>query len=227
MNPAVFAKFPKLNNLRLADLPQTLLFSLPLPKLQRLSLKACKNFDLSNLDELKRLELLACRFKSDLPAFDKLETLSLSGLGVDTKITQFKALFSPHLMALSIRHSLGNDFSPLSAATGLRKLDLTNCGLNIDNADFSTLATLTNLEELNLAHNEISNLSFLSGMTKLKVLDLSFNRWISSLAPLSKLTELHTIYLVNSLPFIERDITSFLAPLTALKKLKKVNLVEF
>ncbi len=69
--------------------------------------------------------------------------------------------------------------------TGLKKLDLSNCGLT----DIACLSSLNNLEIFNLAGNHLSDLSPLSGMSGLLELDISGNS-VSSLSALTGLSSL-------------------------------------
>ncbi len=71
-------------------------------------------------------------------------------------------------------------------------LDLSN--KNIHSGRLTDLVKLTELTNLNLSGNQISDLSFLIGLDKLESLDLSKNQ-ITDISPLSELTQLRTLHL--------------------------------
>ncbi|MYG00395.1 hypothetical protein F4212_14870, partial [Candidatus Poribacteria bacterium] len=80
------------------------------------------------------------------------------------------------------------DFSPISALTELRTLEISNSGFS----NLSILSGLTNLQHLNLAGNNIRDVSGLLVLTNLLTLDLRNNqiRDVSALATLTNLEQL-------------------------------------
>ena len=80
-------------------------------------------------------------------------------------------------------------------------------------SDLSPLSGLTRLTELNLFRNTIAGISPLSNLTELRVLDLSGNSYISDLSPLSGLTRMRTLHLYTN------DISD-LSPLSGLTDLR-------
>jgi hypothetical protein len=85
-------------------------------------------------------------------------------------------------------------------------------------SDISPLSGLINLEYLELLNNEISNISPLSGLTNLIFLELDGNE-ISDISPLSGLTNLETLSLSdNEIPNI--------SPLSDLNNLKTLGLAQ-
>ena len=82
-------------------------------------------------------------------------------------------------------------------STDLTRLDLRE--MNLNDSDLAGLAEMTNLEELDLRGNEISNLSPLSGLTNLRELrlsgDISGNEDIQDLTPLKNLVHLKVLHL--------------------------------
>ncbi len=107
---------------------------------------------------------------------------------------------------------IGNNISALSNLTNLTKLELSNTQLNniyelsslsniielsIDTnkiSDISALRSLTKLKILKLSHNKISNIVALRNLTNIIKLDLSYNkiRDISALSNLTKIEILHS-----------------------------------
>ncbi|MDZ4121470.1 MAG: leucine-rich repeat domain-containing protein, partial [Candidatus Cloacimonadaceae bacterium] len=83
-------------------------------------------------------------------------------------------------------------------------------------SDLSPLSSLTNLQELYLSYNQISDLSPLSALTILQVLDL-WNNQISDLSPLSALINLYWLNL-------SYNQISDLSPLNALTNLQVLSL---
>ena len=117
-----------------------------------------------------------------------------------------------------------NKLDLLHTATDLRKLDLSYTDSPEANlADYSVLASLTNLEELILRRTQIRDLSLISNLTNLKVLDLSFCQHIKSYEPLTNLPELHTLHC----RYYENQRRPSLAPLKCLKKLQNINSGDF
>jgi internalin A len=106
--------------------------------------------------------------------------------------------------------SLERIISPLSALTNLTQLVLSYNELS----DLSPLSALTNLTQLVLSYNELSDLSPLSALTNLTQLYLSDNE-LSDLSPLSTLTNLILLYLSD-------NELSNLSPLFALTNLTRL-----
>ena len=215
-NPTFFADFEPLENLELSGFVAKNSFLIPLPKLKSLMLKRCSNFDISNLKDLRRLDILASsEMSGSLPALQKLKVLNIN----ESKIADFTPIIGPSLKCLSLRKESMSLWA-LPSATGLKKLDLSGC--QVPTGDFASLGQLTTLEELNLSSTSIKDLSVISTLSNLKVLDLSYCEQVESLDPLAKLTELHTLYLIYRNAQNSPEPAS-LAPLSNLKKLKKVN----
>lgn len=108
---------------------------------------------------------------------------------------------------------LGDDGSgepDFSKAAEITSLDLSNGYIR----DLSGIQYFKNLEELNIANNEISDLSPLSGCAKLKTLDAS-GQYISNLGALSALKELTKLNLADN----ELTTLSSLKELAGLQKL--------
>lgn len=87
------------------------------------------------------------------------------------------------------------DFTPLAAATGLRRLVLRGVLGGQAVSDIGFLAKLTELRSLTLVSNRITDLTPLRGLTGLRTLILSKNTALTDLSPLSGLTELRNLQL--------------------------------
>jgi internalin A len=148
---------------------------------------------LSGLINLKEL---------DLSYTDILEIRSLSGM---------KRLTS--LFLASVREHADGDFSPLSELTQLTTLDLSR-------NDFDEIPTflpqLKNLIDLDLSHNELTDISRVAGLTQLTRLDLSENTELEVTDSLSSLVNL----LVLGLSYTAADFS----PLSKLTKLTELSL---
>lgn len=94
----------------------------------------------------------------------------------------------------------------------LKNLKILNISNGSNIIDISPIASLINLETINLSNNRIENLSPLSNLKKVKSLNLSSNS-ISDVSPLKKLVSLQTL-VINNNPIY--DISS----LNQLKNLK-------
>ncbi len=96
------------------------------------------------------------------------------------------------------------DLTGIEYATELTVLNLgyvlTNGGRVNNNSisDLSPLSGLTKLTELNLFRNTIADLSPLSNLKELRELDLSGNSYISDLSPLSGMTRMRTLHIYSN-----------------------------
>lgn len=92
-----------------------------------------------------------------------------------------------NLTMLSLRSSLILEYCDISELKQLKKLYIPCSGLKDGEIDF--LAELTNLTDLDLSENEISDLTPLSGLKNLEHLNLRSNQ-ITDVSPLAELTNL-------------------------------------
>jgi len=113
----------------------------------------------------------------------------------ESSITIFGVEYSTSLTELNLTsmYLSDEDIVPLQYMTNLKELYLHNNNIS----DLSPLSDLTNLESLSLYNNQISDIAPLSGLTNLENLSLSDNK-ISDLAPLSGLTNLKSLHLSHS-----------------------------
>ena len=103
-----------------------------------------------------------------------------------------------------------SNLAPLASLTNLEELDLASTGVS----DVSALAHLTNLEWLHLGGHFVSDVSALAGLTNLKWLDLG-GPFVSDVSSLASLTNLEWLDLGGTLV---SDVSS-LASLTNLETL--------
>ncbi len=117
-------------------------------------------------------------------------------------------IFRGHLGNLTLLDASNANISNLTGlegATNLRTLDLgaeyveaENRSINSNSiSDFSPLTGLTKLRTLNLGDNKISDISAVAGLTNLTTLELGSND-ISDISAISGLTNLRTLYLWNN-----------------------------
>jgi len=164
---------------------------------------------------------------SALGGLTNLEILDLSYNGIDDISPLYDTATHSGLTNLTELYLNDNQITDISVLTGLRNLkvlDLSNnrwtqvvgMTFTFGLSDISPLYNeaiglgLTNLQELYLNNNKITDISALAGLINLKVLDLSYNRWMNSfealglsdISPLSYtglgLTNLRELYLNNN-----------------------------
>lgn len=97
-----------------------------------------------------------------------------------------------YLQRLTIHNGQKNQLSDIAEKTGLMELDLTGTPLSSD--ELQAIGQLNNLTKLVLGKCGITTIAPLSGLTKLRILDLQQNT-IMDLSPLRDLTELTELYL--------------------------------
>ena len=97
------------------------------------------------------------------------------------------------LTTLSMRNCFDSDFSFLGSMTSLRRLDLSGCALTSEQLK-TVCQSCPQLEELRLSGCGLSNISPLSALKELLVLDLSDNS-INNIVPLADCTQLKELYL--------------------------------
>ena len=122
----------------------------------------------------------------------------------------------PDLEELDLEYCFMDDYAPLGGLVKLRTLKLTYCGAGSGNAikDIGWVKSLTELRTLSFSHNSIEDTAPLAGLTKLTYLHLAGNPLENEdLEPISKLTNLETLYLYDL-----KKITD-VSPLASLKKL--------
>ena len=111
-----------------------------------------------------------------------------------------------------------SNFDDLSAIADLNQLvELMIVNIDLSAADLAILASLTNLRSLTLRNMELDDLSFVVNLLNLEELELLTNFHIEDLTPLSGLTNLRRLSVINS------QITD-VAPLSVLVNLDYLNL---
>ena len=163
----------------------------------------------------------AVREALELPADEPLtkeKMLQLTRLhAIEKGIVNIQGLeFAVHLTDLELA---GNPIKGISPLQGL--MQLTHLGLgstNLSDSDLSLLSALTSLVVLDLGVNQISDLSPLSTLTSLTYLGLGDNQ-ISDVSPLSALTSLTKLDL-------QYNQISDLTPLAGMISLRDINLIN-
>ena len=179
--------------------------------------------DLTGLEHATRLKTLLLvnhRVSNLSPLTDltSLKELELSGTLTITDISPLKGL--TNLVSLDLTQSRISDLSPLTHLTSLTRLSLF--GTLIDDNDLTSLvpllAGLTQLKELYLGWNQISDVTLLASFVNLRALGLSSNR-VSNITPLTGLT---------SLTFLDLGLNqiSDVSPLEGLTSLRWLRLTD-
>ena len=155
----------------------------------------------------------------------KVESLTLGRtiLGKDVyDLTPLESLPNLRMLSMSRQQKI-DDFTPLAKLSKLEQLDLSGCGIS----DLKPLAGLKNLTQLRLSQNNIEDLSPLTGLTKLNHLTLTDNKLTNEqLAHLSKLENLKFLSIGNNPHGTNANRITSLEPLLGLKKLDEVILMN-
>ncbi len=148
----------------------------------------------------------------------ELESLTLEGYYLPGSYNSIDDLSflqdATNLKKLNLIYALSSnaDLTPLEGLTGLEVLYIYSG--NLENDDLVHIGKIPNLKELQLNHNNFSDVSGLAGLTKLEELTLYYNN-ISNISGLAGLTNLKNLDLYgNNISDI-----SALAGLTNLKEL--------
>lgn len=164
-----------------------------------------------------------------LSQFSRLERVDLSNCGLSNE--QMETLMDAYPDARFVwvvhmgTHSLRTDavgFSTLNPSKAYSEtsspeyIDAVKTCVRLTDEDIQVLRYCTDLEALDLGHNEISDLSVLTNLKNLKILILADN-WITDISPLAELTNLQYLEL-----FMNR-ITD-LSPLSGLANLLDLNI---
>ena len=185
-----------------------------LTKLKTIYLNSTKVANISTLSGLSNLESVYLNSDkevtniSPLAGLTKLRVVFLN----DTNITDITPLAGKTtITSLSLSGTEVTDISAVSAMTNLSKLNLYSTKV----ADLNAISGLENLVELNISANKkITDLTPLSGLRKIKILDMG-HTLISDISPIADIT---TIELLNA------DY-SYVSDISALKKLTNLKSV--
>ncbi|UXN07181.1 leucine-rich repeat domain-containing protein [Bartonella sp. HY761] len=238
--------FEELANLEFLSIHHTKLqdysFLSKLTKLEFLSLSDSNFSDLSlleNLDNLIELNISNSKVTdfSTLEKLPNLKTLKLNGLTLDKDT--IKSLVSLNkLSTLDLSNSNISDLSFLEDLKDIRELFLdktyvTNleplknlktlntlslAGLTLDENSSAIIARFTELDDLNLANSNITDLKFLTSLENLSKLNLTGSK-ATDYSSLSKLKMLYSLILTGaSIPDLE--------PIRGLENLSEISLNE-
>lgn len=169
-----------------------------MPQLQQLIIRDHPGFEslspIAGLTQLQELTIANCPIPTDelsaIGQLPKLTVLTLSGCGL-SGINPLSA--SSGLTRLDLHNNAIRDLAALSFMPNLTYLDLShNAVKNLDQ-----LNSLSKLTELYLSNNSISDTLPLSGCTSLTVLDLNHNL-LTEVSGLDKIPGLRTLYLAHN-----------------------------
>lgn len=149
-----------------------------------------------------------------LPYLPNLKTLEMSGCGIGDE--EMAAMRERHADIKVVWTVKFGKFSLRTDATAFSTLLYSSNKYGYTSRTFEPLKYCTDLEALDLGHCRITDLSFLSGLTKIKVLILACNR-ITDISPLANLRELQYVELFTN------KITDF-SPLANMEHLLDANL---
>lgn len=142
------------------------------------------------------------------------------------------------LTKLTIHDACGSDFAFLQNMPSLKSLTLSGCSLTSEN--MQVIGSVTSLEELYLSDCGLSNLSALSNLASLRILELNDNS-INNLTPLKSCAALEELYLsanaltslsslasLKSLSVLDVSYNALedISPLTACKAMTRLNLAH-
>lgn len=170
---------------------------------------------LSKLSNLSHLQITGIGNTRDRDSSDQSCKSQFKDIHLKTISSKFKSLndytsCEKTLPIQKISTEPGLNLEPIADLTQLKGLVLTWNGIR----DIRALAGLTNLTELGLFGNELSDLQPLSKLTRLQWLFLSYNK-IQNLQPLSTLVNLQELDLIRNQI---RDVS----PLASLTKLSQL-----
>lgn len=100
-----------------------------------------------------------------------------------------------YLKSLTIYNAVSGELSNLAGLAQLQELLITGC--EVDQQTLTSIASLSELTKLTLAHCSLSDISALAAVRGLEYLDLSYNS-IRNISPLSAMGSLRTLYLGNN-----------------------------
>ena len=160
---------------------------------------------------------------------------------------EVKALVNlcPDIRKLDLDYCYLDDYAPLAKLTGLTSLSLMTCGnseggVKLTNIDW--IASLTDLKQLNLCHNDIDDISAIAGLDQLEYLNLADNdlhdgqlKYLSGLYnlrdldlyQLPELTDVSPLAELSSLEYLhlgQDHSIKTVKPLTGLENLRKLRL---
>ena len=150
--------------------------------------------DISNLTSLETLQIVGSKISS-LSGLRNLTNLTNLNIKATDKVTSLNDISNlTSLKSLTIDGSRISDLSPLS---GLSKLNGLYIGV-ADGADVSKLSNMSDLQYVSLEYGKVVNLSSLNNISGLKTLDVKAADDVTSLRPISKLTNLSKLHISGS-----------------------------
>ncbi|MBR4906255.1 MAG: hypothetical protein IKZ44_05305 [Clostridia bacterium] len=151
----------------------------------------------------------------------------------------------PNIRKLDLDYCYLDDYAPLAKLTELTSLSLMTCGNQEDGVKLTNIdwiASLTNLRQLNLCHNAIDDISAIAGLDQLEYLNLADNdlrdeqlKYLTGLYKLReldlyqlpKLTDVSPLAKLSALEYLhlgQDHSIETVKPLTGLDNLRKLRL---
>ena len=186
---------------------------------------------------MQTMEKIFCRFTLCTSRWLMTIMLVLATTVSIVSQTEAQVNFPDPNLEAAIRDALGIQEGPItdSDLAGLTELDASERSVS----NLSGIEHCINLHNLNLERNSINDISQLSGLTDLQMLNLAFNNRITELSSLRNLTKLQTLNLavnqiiyispLSDLPNMRRlylydNQISDISPLSGLTKLQELSL---
>ncbi|MDD4409334.1 MAG: leucine-rich repeat domain-containing protein [Candidatus Pacebacteria bacterium] len=163
--------------------------------------------------EKKADQPMTVREEKKLCNNDNYSTIEYSSLYISESTVQLSEESKTRLKEAIDKNSGSIPAGSFDGLGCLEEVDITYTSLG----NISELSRLDNLKVLNLQSNNIYDLSPLSNMKRLRILNLNENFGISNLSPLSKMTTLEKLYLSYA------NVTD-ISPLSGLVNLNELGL---
>ena len=178
----------------------------------------------ANLPNLQVLVNVPIKNKENIVLFEKLTQLKAISLGGSIKLDSLSVLVKlKNLECLFFNDNRITDecLTSLSSIASLRKLDIFH-SYEITDIGAKSLACLTGIEELSMSCAYVTNINFLSELTKLKRLILHINE--NGISKMADLSPLYTLTMLQSLELhYFRNVSLVFLNLTSLEYVRFVH----
>lgn len=149
---------------------------------------------------------------SALGGLPELESLRISGVEDSLTLNLDGLALATSLKSLSLSYVDASDLTFLKDLDALEELDIHNWPLSPESADLQSIASCPSLQSLSITGGGLTDLSSLDGNTTIEQLGLAHNE-LSDLTPLLSMTALKSVELTESLDC--KDQATVVEPLRA------------